>query len=100
MVNKTEKSVTVEFKAFSLRTIKVCPFEIIDGVYYVYYIKHAYKFLLREQVWFTAVIWRLRQCVSLYFFEYEHLKRVVWIDDNVFGYKPKIGNRAYFPTWR
>ena len=29
--------------AFSLRTIKVCRFEIIDGVKYVYCIKHAYK---------------------------------------------------------
>ena len=26
--------------------------------------KHAYKFLLREQVGFAAVLWRLRQCVS------------------------------------
>ena len=50
-------------KAFSLRTIKVCRFEIIDGVKYVYCIKHAYKFLLREQVGFAAVLWRLRQCV-------------------------------------
>ena len=39
-------------KAFSLRTIKVCRFEIIDGVKYVYCIKHAYEFLLREQVGF------------------------------------------------
>ena len=37
-------------KAFSLRTIKICRFEIIDGVKYVYCIKHAYKFVLREQV--------------------------------------------------
>ena len=37
-------------KAFSLRTIKVWQFEIIDGVKYVYCIKHAYKFLLREQI--------------------------------------------------
>ena len=42
-------------KAFSLRTIKVCWFEIIDGVKYVYCIKHAYKFLLREQEGFAAV---------------------------------------------
>ena len=41
---------------FSLRTIKVCRFEIIDGVKYVYCIKHAYKFLLREQVGFSAVL--------------------------------------------
>ena len=33
-------------KAFSLCTIKVCRFEIIDGVKYYYCIKHAYKFLL------------------------------------------------------
>ena len=59
MVNKTEKSVE-----FSLRTIKICRFEIIDGVEYVYCIKHAYKFLLREQVGFAAVLWRLRQGVS------------------------------------
>ena len=49
-------------KAFSLRTIKVCRFEIIDGIKYVYCIKHAYKFLLREQVGFAAVLWRLRRC--------------------------------------
>ena len=40
----------------SLRTIKICRFEIIDGVKYVYCIKHAYKFLLREQVGFAAVL--------------------------------------------
>ena len=34
MVNKTEKSADFT-KAFSLRTIKVCRFEIIDGVKYV-----------------------------------------------------------------
>ena len=51
-------------KAFSLRTIKICQFEIIDGVKYVYCIKHAYKVLLREQVGFAAVLWPLRQCVS------------------------------------
>ena len=51
-------------KAFSLRSIKVCRFEIIDGDKYVYCIKYAYKFLLREQVGFADVLWRLRQCVS------------------------------------
>ena len=51
-------------KAFSLRTIKVWRFEIIDGVKYVYCIQHAYKFLLREQVGYAVVLWRLRQCVS------------------------------------
>ena len=62
MVNKTEKQ-----KAFPLRTIKICRFEIIDGVKYVKYvycIKQAYKFLLREQLGLAAVLWRLRQCVS------------------------------------
>ena len=39
IVNKTEKS-----------TIKISRFEIVDGVKYIYCIKHAYKFLLREQV--------------------------------------------------
>ena len=56
MVNKTEKKVWNLQKAFSLRTIKVCRFEIIDGVKYVYCIKHAYKILLREQVGFAAVL--------------------------------------------
>ena len=51
-------------KALSLCTNKICRFEIIDGVKYVYCIKHAYKFLLKEQVGFAAVLWRLRQCVS------------------------------------
>ena len=36
--------------------IKIYRFEIIDGVKYVYCIKHAYKFLLREQVGFAAVL--------------------------------------------
>ena len=43
-------------KAFSLLTIKICRFEIKDGGKYVYCIKHAYKFLLREQVGFAAVL--------------------------------------------
>ena len=55
MVNKTEKVWNLQ-KAFSLRTITVCRFEIIDDVKYVYCIKHAHKFLLREQVGFTAVL--------------------------------------------
>ena len=55
MVNKTKKVWNLQ-KAFSLRTIKVCPFEIIDGVKNVYCIKHAYKFLQREQVGFAAVL--------------------------------------------
>ena len=51
IINKTERSVE-----FSLRTIKICRFEIIDGVKYVYCIKHANKFVLREQVGFAAVL--------------------------------------------
>ena len=43
-------------KAFSLRSIKVCRFEIIDDDKYVYCIKYAYKFLLREQVGFADVL--------------------------------------------
>ena len=58
---QTKPIKTVEL---SLRTIKICRFEIIDGVKYVYCIKHAYKFVLREQVRFAAVLWRLRQGVS------------------------------------
>ena len=49
MVNKTEKVWNLQ-EAFSLRTIKICRFEIIDGVKYVYCIKHAYTLLLREQL--------------------------------------------------
>ena len=55
------------YKRHSLRTIIVCRFEIIDGVKYVYCIKHAYKCFLREQVGFAAVHRRLRQCVSCWF---------------------------------
>ena len=55
MVNKTEKVWNLQ-KAFSLRKIKMCRFEIINGVKYVYCIKHAYKFLLREQVGFAVVL--------------------------------------------
>ena len=64
MINKTLKEVWYLQKTFSQRSIKVCRFEIIDGVKYVYCIKHAYKFLLREHEGFAAVLWRLRQCVS------------------------------------
>ena len=65
MINKTLKEKVWNLqKAFSLRSIKVCRFEMIDGVKYVYCIKHAYKFLLREHEGFAAVLWRLRQCVS------------------------------------
>ena len=64
---KLKKS--LEFtKGISLLTIKICQFEIIDGVKYVYCTKHAYKFLPREQLGFAAVLWRLRQCVSCFSF--------------------------------
>ena len=61
MVNKkhgkqNRKKVWNLQKAFSLRTIKVCRFEIIKGVKYVNCIKHTYKFLLSEQVGFAAVL--------------------------------------------
>ena len=42
MVNKTEKS--VEFTKGIFSTHNFCRFEIIDGVKYVYCIKHAYNF--------------------------------------------------------
>ena len=58
--HKTKKVWNLQ-KAFSLRTIKICRFEIIDGVKYVYCIKHVYTFLLREQAGFAAVLRRLRQ---------------------------------------
>ena len=67
MVNKKRGQQTEKSVEFSLRTIKICRFEIIDGVEYVYCIKHAYKFVLREQVGFAAVLWRLRQGVSCLF---------------------------------
>ena len=64
MVNiKPKKNVEFTKDIFSTH-IKICRFEIKDGVKYVYCIKHAYKFLLREQLGFAAVLWRLRQCVS------------------------------------
>ena len=61
MINKkhgkqNKKKVWNLQKAFYLRTIKVCRFEMIDGVKYVYCIKHAYKFLLREQVGFAVFL--------------------------------------------
>ena len=49
MVNKKHGKQNRKSVDFSLRTIKICRFEI-DGVKYVYCIKHAYKFLMREQV--------------------------------------------------
>ena len=54
MVNKTEKMWNLDTDIF--RTDNVFRFEIIDGVKYVYCRKHAYKFLLRDQVGFAAVL--------------------------------------------
>ena len=70
MINKkhgqqNQKKVLNLQKEFYLRTIKVYRFEIIDCVKYVFCIKHAYKFLLREQVWFASVIWCLN-CVNVF----------------------------------
>ena len=54
---KPGKSVEFTKGIFSTHNkIKVCRFEIIDVVKYVYCIKHAYKFLLREQVGFATVL--------------------------------------------
>ena len=47
MVNKTEKMWNLK-KAFSLRAIKICRFEIRDGVTYVYCIKHVLKQMFSE----------------------------------------------------
>ena len=66
MLNKKHGKQNRKSVEFSLRTIKICRFEIIDGVKYVYCIKHAYKSVLREQVGFAAVLWRLRQGVSCF----------------------------------
>ena len=55
MVNKKNSKNRKKCEIY-LRTIKVCRFEIIDGVKYVYCIKHAYKFLLRKKVGFAAVL--------------------------------------------
>ena len=61
MVNKkhgkqNRKKVWNLQKTFSLRTNKVCRFEIIYGVKYVYCIKHAYNFFRRDKVCFAAVL--------------------------------------------
>ena len=56
-------------ETLSLRTIKICRFEIIDGVEYVYCIKHAYKFLLREQI--SRVCDRSLTLASMCFFYYD-----------------------------
>ena len=72
-------------KTFSLRTFKICRFEIIDGVKYVYCIKHAYIFLLREQLGFAAVLWRLRQCVSCYIY---YTNGPVVHEEKIFKFEP------------
>ena len=61
MVNKkhgkqNRKKCGIYKRHFFLCKLKVCRFEIIDGVNYVYCIKHAYKFLPREQVGFATVL--------------------------------------------
>ena len=38
--------------------------------------------------------------MSIFFFEYEDLKRFVCIDDNILHYKRKMGNRMHFLNWR
>ena len=61
-------------KAFSLRTGKVFRFEIIDGVKhvkYVYCIKHAYNFFLREQVGFAVFF---DACVNVFLVSFSDLK--------------------------
>ena len=52
MVNKKHGKQNRKKCVISLRAIKICRFEIIDGVKYVY----CLKFLLREQVGFAAVL--------------------------------------------
>ena len=44
MVNKKHGKQNRKSVEFSLRTIKICRFEILDGVKYVYGKKHAYKY--------------------------------------------------------
>ena len=57
MVNKTEKECGIYKRHFLYAQLKfVDRFEIIDGVKFVYCMKHAYKFHLREQVGFAAVL--------------------------------------------
>ena len=34
--------------------------------------------------------------INVYVFEYEHSKRFVWKDDDIFAYKRKIGNKPHF----
>ena len=37
---------------------------------------------------------------NVYIFEYEHSKRFVRKDDNIFVYKRRIGYRTCYPNWR
>ena len=52
MVNKKRGNKTE--KVWNFLTIKICRFEIIDGVKYVYCRKDAYKLLHEEQVGFCG----------------------------------------------
>ena len=56
MVNKKRGNKTKKVWNFLYAQLKFFRFEIIDGVKYVYCIKHAYKFVLREQVRFAAFL--------------------------------------------
>ena len=64
MVNKKHGKQKIEKSGIYKRYFLYAQWKIIDGVKYVHCIKHAYKYLLREQVGFAAVLWRFRQCVS------------------------------------
>ena len=75
---KTKSKVWNLQKAFSLRTISVCRFEKIDDVKYVYCIKHVYK-LLREQVGFAAVLWRLPRCVSCLLLTHGPVRKIMHV---------------------
>ena len=83
MVNKKPEKVWNLQKSFSLRTIKVCRFEIIGGVKYIYCIKHADKFLLREQVGYAAVF---DACVNVFLVVIE-IKNIV-LRINLYSFVP------------
>ena len=46
---------------------------------------------------YSPKIW-LNKIKLIVFFEYEHLKRFVSLDDDIFAYKQIIENQAYFQT--
>ena len=58
MVNKKHGKQKIEKSGIYKRHFLYAQWKIIDGVKYVHCIKHAYKYLLREQVGFAAVLWR------------------------------------------